>query len=83
MAKIPVPEKKSEIIDGLTIKYHSNGETIWSKGKVLDGIAEGYWERYRINRTIKRSGYFDQGETVGEWTTYDQNGNFYKVSKLN
>ena len=25
-------EKKSEIIDGYTIKYHANGVTRWSKG---------------------------------------------------
>lgn len=37
-------EKKSEIINGQTIKYHANGKTIWSKGKVADGKPEGYWE---------------------------------------
>ena len=26
-------EKKTEIIDGYTIKYHANGKTRWSKGK--------------------------------------------------
>jgi hypothetical protein len=30
-------EKKTEIIDGYTIKYHANGKTRWSKGKVVDG----------------------------------------------
>lgn len=30
-------EKKTEIIDGYTIKYHANGKTQWSKGKVEDG----------------------------------------------
>lgn len=81
MAKKPVPEKKSEIVDGLTIKYHANGNTIWSKGKFVDGKAEGYWEWYRLNGTLKRSGYFENGEPVGEWKTYDDMGNVYKVSK--
>jgi antitoxin component YwqK of YwqJK toxin-antitoxin module len=72
-------EKKTEIIDGITIKYHANGITVWSRGKVINGKAEGYWEWYRIDGTIKRSGSFDQGEPVGEWTTYDRNGNVYKV----
>jgi len=36
--------KKSEIIEGLTIKYHANGKTIWSKGKIIDGKPDGYWE---------------------------------------
>ncbi len=80
MAKKPVPEKKSEVIDGYTIKYHANGKTRWSKGKIVEGKPEGYWEWYRVDGTLKRSGYFDQGEPVGEWTTYDKEGKVYKVS---
>lgn len=72
--------KKSEIIDGYLIKYHANGETRWSKGKVADGKPNGYWEWYRPDGTLKRSGHFDMGEPVGEWTTYDQQGNVYKVT---
>lgn len=79
MAKKAVPVKKSEIIDGYTIKYHANGKTRWSKGKIVDGQTEGYWEWYRLDRTLKRSGYFDKGEPVGEWITYDDKGNVYKV----
>lgn len=75
-----MPEKKSEIIDGFTIKYHANGLTRWSKGRVVDGQPEGYWEWYRIDGTIKRSGHFVNGEPVGEWVTYDQNGDPYKVT---
>lgn len=74
-------KKKSEIIDGLTIKYHANGITIWSKGKVINNQPDGYWEWFRIDGTIKRSGYFKNGESVGEWTTYDQEGKVYKVTK--
>lgn len=77
--KKPTP-KKSEVIDGFTIKYHANGSTIWSKGKIVGGNAEGYWEWYRIDGTIKRSGYFKNGEATGEWTTYDDEGKVYKVT---
>ena len=73
--------KKSEIIDGYTIKYHANGNTIWSKGKIIANQPEGYWEWYRIDSTIKRSGHFDKGVPVGEWTTYDDEGKIYKVTK--
>ena len=73
--------KKTEIIDGLTIKYHANGKTIWSKGEIINGQAEGYWEWYRIDGTIKRSGHFIKGEVVGEWITYDSDGKVYKVTK--
>lgn len=69
-----VKEKQLVVIDGYTIKYHANGKTIWSRGKVIDGQPEGYWEWYRLDGTIKRSGHFAKGETVGEWITYDQLG---------
>lgn len=81
MAKKTVSQKESEIIDGYTIKYHANGLTRWSRGKIVDDQPEGYWEWYRLNGTIKRSGYFSHGVPVGEWTTYDEQGKVYKVSK--
>lgn len=73
-------DKKQEVIDGLAIKYHANGKTVWSKGKITDGQAEGYWEWYRTDGTIKRSGYFEKGEPVGEWVTYDSEGKTYKTT---
>jgi antitoxin component YwqK of YwqJK toxin-antitoxin module len=75
-----VKEKKMEVIDGCTIKYHANGKTMWSKGKMIDDKPEGYWEWYRPDGTIKRSGYFDMGEPVGEWVTYDSKGNKHKTT---
>lgn len=77
-----VQRKKEEIVDGITIKYHANEQTIWSKGKVVDGVADGYWEWYRIEGTIKRSGYFENGKQVGEWTTYDKEGKPVKVTSM-
>ncbi len=78
-----VQPKKSEIVDGFTIKYHANGKTVWSKGKIVDGKTNGYWEWYRKNGTLKRSGYFDMGKQVGEWITYNTNGKVYKVTNKN
>ena len=75
-----VIEKKLEVIDGYTIKYHANRKTIWSKGKVVNGHPEGYWEWYRVDGTLKRSGYFEIGEPIGEWNTYDENGVLYKTT---
>ncbi|MDH6197679.1 antitoxin component YwqK of YwqJK toxin-antitoxin module [Mycobacterium frederiksbergense] len=72
--------KKSEVIDGFTIKYHANGQTRWSKGKIVDGEPDGYWEWYRLDGTLKRSGHFAVGVAVGEWITYDQDGVVYKVT---
>lgn len=76
-----VQKKKTEIIDGVQIKYHANGKTIWSKGKVVDGQPDGYWEWYREDGTKKRSGHFVLGEQVGEWITYDAEGTPYKVTQ--
>ncbi len=79
--KKTIKPKKSEIIDGFTIKYHANGHTRWSKGKMKDGNPDGYWEWYRPDGTLKRSGEFDNGVTVGKWTTYDTKGEVYKVTE--
>lgn len=73
-------EKGQEVVGGVTIKYHANGKTIWSKGKIIDGKPEDYWEWFRPDGTIKRSGHFANGESVGEWITYDQKGNVYKMT---
>ncbi len=81
MAKKSVPEKRSEVIRGFTIKYHANGKTRWSKGKIVDGQPQGYWEWYRPDGTRKRSGHFEKGEPVGAWTTYDARGQVYKITE--
>jgi antitoxin component YwqK of YwqJK toxin-antitoxin module len=73
-------EKKCDVVDGVTIKYHANGKTIWSKGKMKSGAPDGYWEWFRIDGTIKRSGSFRDGEPVGDWVTYDAKGERYKVT---
>jgi len=75
-----VKEKRLEVIDGYTIKYHANNNTMWSKGKIENDLPEGYWEWYRVDGSLKRSGYFEKGEPVGEWMTYDVNGKHYKTT---
>jgi len=47
---------------------------------MVDDQPEGYWEWYRIDGTIKRSGHFEKGEPVGEWITYDDQGTKYKTT---
>ena len=63
------------------VKYHNDG-TIWAKGTMIDDQPDGYWEWYRKSGVIMRSGYFDKGKQVGEWTTYDAKGKVYKVTKM-
>ncbi len=78
--KKTMTSKKCEVVDGYAIKYHANGKTVWSKGKIKNGHPDGYWEWFRPDGTIKRSGYFKEGTPVGEWTTYDSQGKIYKVT---
>jgi antitoxin component YwqK of YwqJK toxin-antitoxin module len=63
------------------IKYHNDG-TVWAKGKMLGEQPDGYWEWFRKDGVIMRSGYFDKGKQIGEWTTYDKQGKIYKVTKM-
>ena len=63
------------------VVYHKDG-TLWAKGKTVNGVPTGYWEWFRKTGTKLRSGYFESGEQVGEWTTYDQAGKVYKVTTM-
>ena len=72
-------KKKPQAIEH--IQYHRDG-SVWAKGPMLDGVACGYWEWFRKDGTKMRSGHFENGEQVGEWTTYDKNGEIYKVTKM-
>ena len=55
------------------IEYHKDG-SVRAKGQTLNGELTGYWEWFRKNGTKMRSGYFEAGQQVGQWTTYDQKG---------
>lgn len=63
------------------IKYHYDG-TVWAKGKMAGDQPDGYWEWFRKDGVIMRSGYFDKGKQVGEWTTYTKQGKVYKVTYM-
>ena len=45
-----------------------------------DGELEGYWEWFRLDGSKLRSGHFNRGKQVGEWTTYDATGKVAKVT---
>jgi antitoxin component YwqK of YwqJK toxin-antitoxin module len=60
---------------------HRDG-TLKARGHELDGLLSGYWEWFRKDGTIMRSGSFDRGDQVGEWTTYDDAGQIVKVTSF-
>ena len=61
------------------IQKHADG-SIWAKGEVINGVKEGYWEWFRLDGSKMRSGYFKQDKQVGQWITYDKNGEVYKIA---
>lgn len=60
---------------------HKDG-SVWAKGQTVDGVPDGYWEWFRLDGTKMRSGYFENGEQTGEWTTYNKSGDVYKVTRI-
>jgi antitoxin component YwqK of YwqJK toxin-antitoxin module len=72
--------KKKPTINKYT-HYHNDGSPK-ATGQTIDGILTGYWEWFRKDGSKLRSGYFENGEQVGEWTTYDRKGNVVKVTVI-
>jgi antitoxin component YwqK of YwqJK toxin-antitoxin module len=48
------------------------------KGKYLDGKMHGFWEFFRKDGTLMRTGSFDLDRQVGIWKTYDREGKLVK-----
>ncbi|MGY1661023.1 toxin-antitoxin system YwqK family antitoxin [Geodermatophilus sp. SYSU D00705] len=69
----------TEFTEGLHEERHRDG-SLRARGPVVDGRPHGYWEWFRLDGTRLRSGSFDGGEPVGEWTTYDASGAPYEVT---
>jgi len=65
---------------GKVFEFYGNG-FLKAKGAKKAGQLNGYWEWYRKDGTIMRSGNFKNGENVGEWITYDSDGKVYKVTQ--
>ena len=62
--------------------FHKDG-SLWAKGVMLGGKMHGYWEWFRKGGgALMRSGYFEEGEQVGEWITYDREGKVFKVTQM-
>jgi antitoxin component YwqK of YwqJK toxin-antitoxin module len=74
-----MPTKKIEAKKHIV--YHKDG-SIWAKGHKAGEVCVGYWEWFRLDGTRMRSGYFENGEQTGEWTTYDKKGQVFKVTKM-
>jgi antitoxin component YwqK of YwqJK toxin-antitoxin module len=62
------------------VEHHHRDGSLWARGTLLDGAQHGYWEWFRVDGSRMRSGSFDRGTQVGEWTTYDPSGAVVKVT---
>ncbi len=58
------PKKSGEFLE-----LYDNG-FVKAKGKYIEGEMHGYWEFFRRDGSIMRSGKLSHGEPIGEWTTY-------------
>ena len=63
------------------VEHHRSG-SVCASGYMLGSELHGYWEWYRTDGTLKRSGHFDRGRQVGEWVTYDAHGQPHKVTTM-
>jgi antitoxin component YwqK of YwqJK toxin-antitoxin module len=64
-----------------TILRHRDG-SVWAKGWKRAGKLDGLWTWFRKDGTRLRSGRFERGKRVGDWTTYDARGRVYKVTRM-
>lgn len=62
-------------------KRHKDG-SIWARGAMLGEQMHGYWEWFRLDGTMMRSGTFDHDRQVGVWTTYDASGAPHKETRF-
>ena len=52
------------------------------KGDYRDGEMHGFWEFFRKDGSLMRSGSFDGGKQVGTWTTFTRDGQPHKETQL-
>jgi antitoxin component YwqK of YwqJK toxin-antitoxin module len=58
-------------------ELHKDG-SVRARGHMRDGEMDGYWEWFRLDGTMMRTGSFDRGRRIGTWTTYDRSGARHK-----
>lgn len=48
------------------------------KGEYLDGKMHGFWQFFRKDGSLMRSGSFDRERQIGVWKTFDREGKLLK-----
>ena len=52
------------------------------KGEYQNGKMHGYWEFYRKDGSLMRSGTFDEEVQVGVWKTFARDGSLVKETNF-
>jgi antitoxin component YwqK of YwqJK toxin-antitoxin module len=52
------------------------------KGEYQNGKMNGYWEFYRKDGSLMRSGTFDEEKQVGVWKTFARDGSLVKETNF-
>ena len=52
------------------------------KGDYLNDQMHGYWEFFRKDGSLMRSGFFDEGVQTGVWKTFDRTGKLVSEKDL-
>jgi antitoxin component YwqK of YwqJK toxin-antitoxin module len=73
------PKRKAKPVPH--VHNHKDG-TVWARGELMDGVMTGSWEWFRKDGSRMRSGSFEAGDQVGDWTTYDRAGRAVKVTTM-
>ncbi len=63
------------------IERHRDG-SVCARGQMFGNQLHGYWEWFRKDGSRMRSGTFERGKQVGEWTTYTRDGWVAKVTQF-
>ena len=67
--------------NGVFVEYYKNGG-IKARGKYKGSAMHGFWEFFRIDGSLMRSGAFKSGVQTGEWTTFNNKGKIVKVTNF-
>ena len=58
-------------------QFYENGLPRFN-GDYLNGKMHGYWEFYRKDGSLMRSGNFDEEQQIGVWKTFARDGSLVK-----
>jgi antitoxin component YwqK of YwqJK toxin-antitoxin module len=60
--------------------FYENGLPRFKGEHNATGQMQGYWEFYRKDGSLMRSGSFESDQQVGEWNTFARDGRLVKTT---